>query len=193
MTTIKSPQVTWIDVKEPSPKELKFLAENYGLHPLIVESLRTPTIRATAEDLNGYVYVVLHFPVYNPAKKVSQPVEVDFIITPSNLISVRYEKLEPLDNFLQKCKSASLLKRNSMNESSIYLFHQLLKELYSFSSRQLDHIDNKISQIEDAIFAGHQKEMLFALSLSSSDILNFLRSLKPHASVLESLLAREDF
>ena len=96
MTTIKTPNVSWIDIKEPSPKELKYLADSYGIHPLIIEELRKPTVRSRSENYNGYIYLVMHFPVFNPAKKVSEPVEIDFVITPDTLISVRYTDIEPL-------------------------------------------------------------------------------------------------
>ncbi len=193
MTTIKTPNISWLDIKNPSPKELKYLADNYGINPLIIEGLEKPTIRSQAEDYNGYIYVVLHFPVYNSAKKISEPVEIDFIITPDTLISVRYQELETLENFIKKCKMPNgALRKMVMNKGAIYLFYYLVKELYQFSMRELDHMEEKIGQIEEAIFGGHEKEMLLALSLSRSDVLNFLRSLRPQSSVLESLLARSD-
>ena len=194
MTTIKTPHVTWLDIKNPSQKELKYLSENFNVHPVIIEGLEKPTIRSRAEELNGYIYLVMHFPVFNEAKKISEPVEIDFILTPDTLISVRYKTLEPLEEFLKKCKSInSAHKRNAMNKSSIYLFHHIIKNIYEFASRQLDHMDGKIDEIEEAIFSGRQKEMLLALSLARSDVLNFLRTIKPQDSVLESLLARADF
>lgn len=193
MTTIKTPQVSWLDIQEPSPKELKYLTSNYSLHPLMIDSLKEPTVRSNAEEYNGYLYVVLHFPIFNTIKKISEPVEIDFIITPDTLISLRYQKIEPLEEFLQKCKApGSATKKNAMSKSSIYLFYYLVKELYNFSLRQLDHIDKKIYEIEEAIFSGQEKEMLLALSLARSDVLNFLRALKPQSSVLESLLARSE-
>lgn len=193
MTTIKTPNVTWIDIKNPSPKELKYLAANYNVHPLILEGLEKPTIRSQAEDYNGYIYLVLHFPIFNPAKKISEPVEIDFIITPDTLISVRYQDSEPLDEFLKKCRVATNHTRKiALGKNATYLFYYLIKEMYGFSMRQLDHMDEKMGAIEEGIFSGRQKEMLLALSLARSDVLNFLRTLRPQSSVLESLLARGD-
>ena len=150
-------------------------------------------MRSQAEDYNGYIYLVLHFPVFNPAKKISEPVEIDFIITPDTLISVRYQNNEPLDEFLKKCKvAASHIRKIALGKNAIYLFYYLIKEMYGFSMRQLDHLDEKIGAIEEGIFSGRQKEMLLALSLARSDVLNFLRTLRPQSSVLESLLARGD-
>lgn len=194
MTTIKTQNVTWIDIKEPSPKELKYLAENYGLHPLILDGLKEPTVRSSAEEHNGYLYVVMHFPVYNSARKVSQPVEIDFIITPDTLISVHYENINPLEEFLTKCRPAnSSARKHSMGKSSVYLFYYLVKELYAFSLRQLDHIDEKIGEIEEVIFNNQEREMLVALSLIRSDIINFLRALRPQSAVLNSLVVRAEF
>ncbi|MDP3764499.1 MAG: magnesium transporter CorA family protein [bacterium] len=193
MTTLKSPNVTWLDIKQPSPKELRFLAENYNVHPLIIEGLEKPTIRSQAEDYNGYIYLVLHFPIFNEEKKISEPVEIDFIITPDTIISVRYSHIDPLDNFLEKCKSPiGHAKKEAMSRGAIYLFYYLIKEMYTFSLRQLDHMEGNIEKIEEAIFTGHHKEMLLALSLARSDVLNFLRTFRPQGAVLESLLARSD-
>jgi magnesium transporter len=193
MTTIKTTNVSWIDIKEPSPKELKYLADTYNIHPLIIEELKTPTVRSRAEDYNGYIYAALHFPVFNPKKRISEPVEIDFIITPDTLISVRYADIEPLDEFIKKCKTpAGQLRKMAMSKSTIYLFYHIAKEMYGFSMRQLDHMDEKIDQIEEFIFSGRQKEMLLELSLARSDVLNFLRTLRPQNTVLESLLARSE-
>ena len=52
---------------------------------------------------------------------------------------------------------------------------------------KLDHISKKLEYIEDEIFSGHEKEMVFELSLSKRDILNFRRIIKPQYSVFESL------
>ena len=122
MTTIKSPNVTWLDIKNPSPKELRFLAQNYNIHPLIINGLEKPTIRSQAEDYNGYIYLVLHFPIFNPQKQVSEPVEIDFIITPDTLISVRYENIEPLDEFLEKCKSYNGHIKKKLCRVALYIF-----------------------------------------------------------------------
>lgn len=193
MTTIKTSNVTWIDIKNPSPKELRYLQENYGVHPVIIEGLENPTVRSHAEDYNGYIYLVLHFPVFNELKKISEPIEIDFIITPNTIITVRYDDVAPLDEFIKKCRPPnSSVKKNTMSKSSIYLFYYIVKEMYAFSIRQLDHMDSKIIEIEEAIFSGHQKEMLLALSLARSDVLNFLRTLRPQSTVLESLLARSE-
>lgn len=170
------------------------MAENYNLHPIILEELEKPTVRSQAEDHNGYIYLVLHFPIFNPHKKISEPVEIDLVVTPDTLVSVRYEDIEPLDNFLQKCKSpAGVMRKTALAKDTLNLFYFLMKEMYAFSLRELDHIEEKIGQIEEAIFSGREKEMLFALSLARSDILNFLRTLRPQATLLESLMARDFF
>ena len=119
---------------------------------------------------------------------------MDLLLTPDTLITVRYSNLEPLEEFLKKCRVPnSVARKNALGKSSIYLFYHLIKEIYGFSLRELDHVEEKIGGIEEAIFSGQEKEMLLALSLARSDILNFLRTLKPQSTILESLIARSDF
>jgi magnesium transporter len=56
---------------------------------------------------------------------------------------------------------------------------------------KLDHISKKLDQIEEEIFAGHEKEMVREISVVKRDILNFRRTMKPQRSVFESLAQKE--
>ncbi len=68
-----------------------------------------------------------------------------------------------------------------------YIIEMLLETCFP----KLDHISEKLDYIENEIFAGHEKEMVFEISLVKRDILNFRRTMKPQRSVFESLAQKE--
>ena len=74
-----------------------------------------------------------------------------------------------------------------MQQSPGALLRYLLEMLLESCFPRLDHISRKLDNIEREIFAQHEKEMVFEISLVKRDILNFRRTMKPQRSVFESL------
>ena len=59
--------LTWVHLDAPDSAEVSRLAERFGWHPLDVEDVLSKRQRAKIDDYPEYLFVVLHFPVYDKA------------------------------------------------------------------------------------------------------------------------------
>src|SRR5215472_1033490 len=61
--------LTWIHLDTPSLERAQELAERFGWHPLDVEDVMSKRQRPKVDDYadEGYLFGVLHFPVYDRA------------------------------------------------------------------------------------------------------------------------------
>src|SRR3989344_7783985 len=101
MQIIKSSTVTWVDIISPSQRDVHRLMHDFNIHPLAATQLKDPTIHPIVEHYGAYLYVVLHFPMYNETRGRTESVEIDFVITPTTLLTVRYIEIIPLDAILK--------------------------------------------------------------------------------------------
>jgi magnesium transporter len=194
MQLIKGPSLTWINLARPNRQDVRFLTRELNIHPALAEQLAVPTLRPMVEHFDVSLYVVLHFPIFNEEKKTSESAEIDFLLTPSLLLTAHYQEIEPLSLLLKKCSFApGKNKITFLDKGAVFLFYYIVKELFKFSLREIDHIHEKISEIEEGIFEGREKEMVGKISLVRRDIINFMSALKPQRMVLENLLAKDYF
>ena len=108
----KGKGVQWIDIHGPTEKELKWLEDQFGLHPVIVEELRGPSARARVEAYKNYLYFVYYFPLYDKDDEASIRTEIDFIITEDSVVTVHYEEMKDVyDGFEVRHFSSSLQGR----------------------------------------------------------------------------------
>ena len=118
--------------------------------------------------------------------------EIDFLITPTYLITVRYGKIQPLFEFWKKCEAGE--HDPHIQESTASLLYCMLQELNSFSLRQIDHITKKIDKIEKEIFESKrsrkEEKIVEDISIIRRDILDFRRAIKPQSAIFESLKIR---
>lgn len=185
MNIIKG-KISWIDITNPTEKDLKWL-ESYPFHPIIINELKGPSARAKVESYKGYIYLVYYFPVYDPKEKVSRRSEVDFLVTEKEIITVSYQSIEVFED-LKK----SLKPKDKALESTLYLIHLLIGALIGFQQRQLNHIRDKVENVSAELFSSREsqreKELLEKISYLKRDISQYRIIVKPQHHILQSLL-----
>ena len=190
MQTLKTKSLVGYHLVKPASAELSRLSRDLRLNPLVTEELSRPTMRPKTESYDGQIYLVLHLPVFNAQEKKTHSREVDFVLTGSALVTVANDRIAPLDDFFKKCSSEQACEDLYASKTPAHLFAAVVRELYSFALRELDHIHEHIDRIEERVFATEREEeqLIEDLSFVRRDIIEFRRSLKPQQGTLESLV-----
>lgn len=187
METLKTKKLTWYHAQHPTPHDIEWVSNNFNFHDLVVQELTRPTARPKAEAYDHYIYMVLHFPIFEEKEKVTHQREIDFLLTKNELLTFTYESIPPLENFLKTCLNGKDCEELYGSKTPAHLLFYILKELFDFSLRQLDHVQENITRIEDKIFSGLERDVVEDISIAQRDIINFRRALKPQHITLESL------
>jgi len=187
MTTIEQSGVTWINILHPTKEKIEAVSKLVKLHPMVKQGLLLPTFRAKLDPYDALAYLVLHFPVYDEETKIAQPQEIDFVITQKTLISAHYKEIPALHELVKELEAQEILRKKLMRLNTVRLFYEIILRLFTLTTRELAHIEEKVSQIEKDIFADKQKEMVRLISFLRSDIINFSRAMKPLKPVFAEL------
>jgi len=187
MQTLKTRTVVWHHFFRPSASDIKWLGQTFNFHGLVLDELSRPTARPRVDNFGQYLYMVLHFPIFEEQERKTHPREVDFILTKKELITVAYEPVSPLEDFFKKCSIEKSCEDLYASKTPAHLLFYVLQCLYGFALRELDHIQENINRIEEEIFSGREREVVEELSIVRRDIIDFRRAIKPQLMTLESL------
>lgn len=191
MKIIKHKNLTWIDIENPTAREVLGLKEKFDLHPLVVDELTSPSQRPRAEEFDTCLYVVFHTPLFNKVKRLTYPGELDILITTDHLITIHQGENIPLKSIMQLIEKDELAKEKAFSGTVGILFYFVMEKLISSCLPKIDHINEKVDFVENEIFKGNEKEMVKELSFVKRDILAFRRILKPQRSIFESLIQKK--
>jgi magnesium transporter len=192
MQEVKSEKFSWIDIREPDADDALKIQKKFGLHPLIIEEFSTPTLRPKATEYGSCLYLAVHIPLFDTDNKTTYPGEIDIVICPDALITAHDTDIFQLTEFFKELRGNRKKREFFMSQSPGKLLHYIMEMLLESCFPRLDHISKKLDNVEEEIFAGHEKEMVFEISLVKRDILNFRRTMKPQKTVFESL-AQKDY
>jgi magnesium transporter len=187
MHVFKENHLSWINIEKPTRSQIAKIGRDYDIHSLILTELQRHTLRTKVDNYGHFLYLVLHFPVYDH-NDTGPGTEIDFIIGKDFLITVQYTKNELLTKFVKKCLKGHIPGFPDAKRSSGHLFHAILSHLLDSVTLELDTIDKNISSLENKIFRqGRNDEVIQQISLVRQEILDFRRAVRPQRSVLESL------
>jgi magnesium transporter len=176
----KNKRVQWIDIEKPSGKDLIWLKEKFGLHPVILDELRGPSARAYVEAYKDYLYFIYYFPKYNSDDAASVRTEIDFIVTRNAVITTHYEPItDALNSFELKDEA-----------SSLELVYNIVEHLITFEERQMRHVREKVEAIGREIFKDKEREVLEKITYLKRDVSEYRIVVRLQEPILKSLLIK---
>lgn len=186
ITTQKMGAITWVDVLSPTNEEILQLQKTYNLNNDVARDLMIPTLMPRIDECDEHLYTVLHFPANKHSHKETSQ-EVDFIIGKNYLITVRYDTVDSIYLLFKSFEVGCILTDGKRFAHAYELFFVVMRKLYGSVLDELSAMENHFDQIEEAIFAGREKEMVAAISHESRTLLDFKRTLIPHEEVFNNL------
>lgn len=182
-------KLTWIDLESPTPEEVRSVMEEFKIHQLVANELLSPSARPKVDLYDKFIYIILHFPyfIHGHGKKPEQ--EVDFIIGKNFLITAHYETIDTLHEFSKVFEVNSIIDKSQIGKHAGFLSFYIIRELYRSLSRELESVNHLMSRVENKIFEGHEKRMVYEISKLSRNMLGFKQSMSAHKDILDSFEA----
>src|SRR5438270_4525770 len=184
--------LTWIHLDAPTADEANMLADRFGWHPLDIEDVlskrQRPKIDEYADD--GYLFAVLHFPVYDKAIQRLNAGELDLFLGPDYLVTLPAVELLPVTRLFRRCEEDEELRDRLFSKGSGRLLYEVLDDLFDYCFPILDKIAHKLDSIEDAMFEERAEDVVRDISNVKQEIISYRKIIKPERSTLRLLERR---
>jgi magnesium transporter len=186
--------LTWIHLERPSQEEAQELARRFGWHPLDVEDVMSRRERPkvdvySEEEATGYLFAVLHFPVYNAQVGRLDAGELDVFVGPNYLVTLPNVDLKPVTRLFQRCCDGEELRHNLFSRGSGRLLYEILDDLYDYCFPILDKIGTKLRQIDEEIdeVTPRAKERVRDIHKVKQEIISYRKIVRPQRPTLRHL------
>jgi magnesium transporter len=191
--SITERKLTWFYIEKPTPNEVAFLAQRFHFHHLDLDDVLSRIQRPKIDEYEDYLFMVLHFPVFDKQNRITRPSEMDIFIGENYVVTVHCSgDLKPLAKFFQECETDKESRERYLGRSSGFLLYHILDRLVSSCFPILDKLTQNIDDIEDIILTKPVPETVREISLIRRDLISFRRVIHPQIAVIETL-EREEY
>lgn len=190
--TLRHGKVTWVNIERPTKDEIEWLGQHYQFHPLHLDDCLSKIQRPKIDEHEDkYLFIVLHFPVFNRMAGVTVASEVDIFVGADYFITLHAGDLKPLRKMFQECQTDPARRQELMGRGPGYLLYQAVDRLVDYCFPILNKIDANIESVEDTIFEEDVRQSVRDISVIRRDVINFRRIIKPQIPVIASLEHRK--
>lgn len=185
--TITHGKVTWTNIENPTTEDIEVLRRNFNFHPLDLEDCLSKIERPKIDEYDNYLFIVMHFPIYDQDREVSQPAEIDFFIGTSYLVTVHDSRLKPLLQLFEDCRAYEQTRRRHMSAGASRLLHSVIDKLVDYCFPILAKVVHNIQTIEDEVFTENMRQIVQRISVVRRDIIALRRIIKPQLAIVANL------
>jgi magnesium transporter len=179
--------LTWVNIERPTEREIEYLAQNYSFHPLDLDDCLSRIQRPKIDEYKDYLFLVLHFPVFNIEARVTTPSQVSVFIGANYLVTLHEGGLKPLVKLFRECQIDEESREENFNLGSGHLLYRIVDRLVDYCLPILNKIGDNIERVEDNIFSEGVRGTVREISVLRRDIISFRRIIWPMRAVIGSL------
>lgn len=171
----------WYDYQSPSPAQLDVLQQQYELHPLAMEDVRTFDERAKVLDFGTYLFITVHSLTHHDG--LMQDHELEIFLSHEYLITIHAEPMPEIDRALKRFLGDP--KRQDLGPD--YFLYLVIDELTNNLFPMLDQIDDEIDLAEEETLDRATPQTLKHIFELKHELIGMRRSVAPMRDVMNAL------
>lgn len=177
----------WIHIESPRTADRDWLEEHFDFHPLDYEDVYSRNQRPKLDQYDDYVFIVLHFPLFDKESGRLVSAELDLFLGPDYLITMPNIPLPSLTAMFERYREREELRQDVFSKGSGYLLYKIVDTSVDASFPMLRKIGLKLDRVEDDIFEQDSPDVVRDIGNTKQEIINFRRIVRPMRAVLRDL------
>jgi len=187
--TITWGDLTWVNIRPPSEREIEYLEENYHFHPLDLDDCLSRKQIPKVDEYPEYLFVIFHLPVFDKETRVTTKRQWSAFVGEKFLITLHTGELRTLTALFRDCQAHEESREEYFSNGSGYLLYRILDRSIDSYFPVLDKILSLMEDMEDNVF-DEDVETAKELSVLRRDIIAQRRVMFPTRTLFMSLERR---
>lgn len=186
---IKSPAVTWVNFTGLHDTELlDRMREIFNIHPLYLEDIANPGTRPKLELDEDNLFVVVKMMTLDNSRKEIDIEQVSFVLGAGYLVSFQEKEGDLFDPIRERLKNVNGRLRQRAADYLLFALMDVIVDNYFLA---LEHVGERISDLEDQIFEAPCREHLQAVHAIKRDLTFVRKAVRPLREIVGSMIRDE--
>jgi len=182
---LKVKGVEWIDGCGLSNSEIQKTIKKYDFHELDIEACMEQNQRARIDSYDDYLFMVLHFPKYNPKTKVYSLNEFNIFLWKDFLITFRDFEWKNIDKIFNDYKNLNLEDDSDFKITSGYILYEIIQSMLEKMFKFIDNIKKDLKNVEWLVFERANASLVKEIMVKKRNIVILKHMLLPQIAVMK--------
>ena len=130
--TIEAHGFRWVNIERPTPLETAWLEEHFDFHALDLEDVLSRNQRPKIDEYPEYLFIVLHFPVFDRQVGRLNAGELDIFVGRDFLVTIPNTPLQPVEYLFERCRQKEDLREQLFSKGSGFLLYRVIDDAFDY-------------------------------------------------------------
>lgn len=174
----------WIDKINPTKQEIENIFDEYDFHELDREAVMEENQYARLDPYDDYIFLVLHFPKYNPVTERYIQNELNIFVGKDYIITFRYYQSSTIRKIFTDYEKRIDSEEADMNDPA-FLLYDIIEWYLDKTMKMLERFSKDLKFLEKELFSNSsKKDTIRALMIKKRNIITLKHMMKPQIPVL---------
>jgi magnesium transporter len=165
----------WVEIENPSQKDVEFLRENFPFfHLTNLEDSQEHVQQSKLDIYDQYMFMSVAVPLqFTQGKRLSN-LEFSFFLTEGAIVTITQEKTEL---FKQEQREGDMLVNERLQDTPQLMAYRFLEKLYDTSQKNVELIGKAINDIDEDILDVRSSSIIRNISILQRNLIYFMTTL----------------
>lgn len=154
----KHGNTTWLDVRNPASDTFAKLEKDYRLFPIHLTESVQKVQHTQVERETDYLFLVLHFPVFEPHTDEISSGQIGVFMGKDYLITIHQETSPFIDDLFVSCQHNEDQANSQFGQGPGYLLYNLIHRLLGGIASMTEIVENELDEIEKLVFENNSSD-----------------------------------
>lgn len=176
-------KLLWLDMEDPTKEDYGILKDQFRFHPLLIRDCVNPQYIPKCDEMEDYIFLVLHSAYYYTDKKEEEALsvrEIDFFVGTNYVVTVHNGHIKAATVNRDLCRKSCKI----MTKGSGRLLYHILDTMVDNYIAIINKVTDRMNSLEDAIIASSRPEMLTKILSMKRNIMTMRKVLLPQSELI---------
>ena len=176
-------KLLWLDMEDPTEEDYEILKDQFRFHPLLIRDCINPQYIPKCDEMEDYIFLVLHSVYYYIDKKEEEALsvrEIDIFMGKNYLVTVHNGHIKTVTVNRDLCRRSCKL----MDKGSGRLLYHILDTMADNYIAIINRVTDRMNSLEDAIIGRSRPEMLARILSMKQNIMTIRKVLLPQSELI---------
>ncbi len=177
----------WHDYINPPLDEIDLIIEKYNFHELDKEAILEENQYARVDTYDEYLFLVLHFPKYEPSTERYIQNELNIFISKEYLLTFRYYQSLTMKGIYANYEKMMLTGEHI---SPAFILYDIIEGFLDKTMKMLERFGKDLKLIERDLFTARGTDLIKSIMTRKRNIITLKHMMKPQIGVLKMIEIR---
>ena len=173
----------WQDFINPNKEQIEKIFEKYDFHELDREAIIEENQYARLDPYDDYLFLVLHFPKYNPVTERYIQNELNIFVGKDFLITMRYYQSSTMRRILADYQKRFGSENENLNNPA-FLLYSIIENYLAKTMKMLERFSRDLKFLEKELFSSRTHDTIRTLMIKKRNIITLKHMMRPQIRVL---------